>query len=66
MGVVEELRERGVARGDLVALVVAPGVGVAMATPAGSWRVSAAVEDLRKPTSRSADAVMTLRPSSRP
>ncbi len=45
MDVLEELREHGVGRGDLVALVVAPEVGVAMATPAGSWCVSAVVED---------------------
>lgn len=45
MGVLEELRESGVARGDLVALVVAPEVGVAMATPAGTLCVSAAVDD---------------------
>jgi len=45
LGVVEELRARGVGRGDLVALVVGPGVGVAMATPAGRLCVSAVVED---------------------
>ncbi|MPY94605.1 MAG: DNA polymerase I [Acidimicrobiia bacterium] len=32
--VVEELRRSGVARGDLVALAVAPGVGLGLATPA--------------------------------
>ena len=45
MDVLEELRESGVARGDLVALVVAPEVGVAMATPAGRLCVPAAVDD---------------------
>jgi DNA polymerase I len=45
MGVLEELRESGVIRGDLVALVVGPEVGVAMATPAGRLCVSAAVDD---------------------
>ena len=40
MGAVEELRATGTARGDLVAVVAAAGVGVAMATTAGSIRVA--------------------------
>jgi DNA polymerase-1 len=45
MGVSDELRELGVARGDLVALTLAQGVGVAMATPAGTICVRATVDD---------------------
>jgi DNA polymerase-1 len=45
MDVLGELRELGVARGDLVGLVVAPDVGVAMATSDGSLVVPAAVDD---------------------
>ena len=42
---VDDLRARGIARGDLVALALAPGVGVAMVAPAGAVCVPAAVED---------------------
>ena len=45
VGVLDEMRESGIARGDLVALVIAPEVGVAMATPTGRWSVPAAAED---------------------
>ena len=45
MGSSDELRELGIARGDLVALVVAPGMGVAMATPTGTIFVPATDED---------------------
>ena len=41
----DDLRRSGVARGDLVALVVAPDVGVGLATPAGSLSVPAAADD---------------------
>jgi DNA polymerase-1 len=44
-GVVEELRRAGVARGDLVALAIAPGVGLAMATAGGNASFSLEVED---------------------
>src|SRR6476660_5579147 len=43
MGALEELRAVGAARGDLVAVVAAPGVGIAMATGAGSVCVPFAV-----------------------
>lgn len=43
-GAFDELRRLGVARGDLVALVVAADVGVGLATPAGRLSVSAAVD----------------------
>ena len=42
---VTELRERGVERGDLVALVVAPGVGVAMAGPDAITHVAVTLDD---------------------
>jgi DNA polymerase-1 len=42
--VLEQLRTGGVARGDLVALVLAPGVGVALATPRDEVCVPADVE----------------------
>ena len=41
---IEELRARGIARGDLVALALAPGVGVAMVAPAGAVCVAATDE----------------------
>jgi DNA polymerase-1 len=44
MSVLDELRGYDVARGDLVALVVAPGVGVAMATRAGTVTVAPGVD----------------------
>ncbi|MCU1430825.1 MAG: putative polymerase [Actinomycetia bacterium] len=44
-GVLEELRRAGVNRGDLVALAVAPGIGLGMATPDGSLSVAFAVDD---------------------
>ncbi len=44
MGALEELRAIGVARGDLVAVVAAADVGVAVATGAGSFCVPFAVE----------------------
>jgi DNA polymerase-1 len=45
MGALEELRATGIARGDLVAVVAAPGVGVALATASGAVRVSSGAED---------------------
>ena len=45
MGVQEELREIGVSRGDLVALVVGPETGFAMATPAGGVRLACGVDE---------------------
>jgi DNA polymerase-1 len=42
---VAELRRHGVGRGDLVALVIAPGIGVALATPATQLGVAASVDD---------------------
>ncbi|MDQ1519472.1 MAG: polymerase [Actinomycetota bacterium] len=45
MGVPEELRESGVVRGDLVALVVAPDAGVAMVAPAHRLCVPTALAD---------------------
>ena len=45
MDAVEALRGSGVERGDLVALTFAADVGVAMATPRGTVRVPAAVDD---------------------
>ena len=43
MGALEELRAVGAARGDLVAVVAAPGAGIALATRAGSVCVPFAV-----------------------
>jgi DNA polymerase-1 len=45
MGALEELRAMGIARSDLVAVVAAPGVGVALATASGAVRVSSGAED---------------------
>jgi len=45
MSVLEELREHGVGRGDLLAVVLAPGVGVALATRTHSWCAAAAEDD---------------------
>jgi hypothetical protein len=44
-GVVEELCRAGVARGDLVGLAVAPGVGLGMATTTGKMSVARGIED---------------------
>ncbi len=41
----QSLREHGVARGDLVAIAIAPEIGVALVTRHGTVRVPAAVDD---------------------
>ena len=59
MDPVDILRARGVARGDLVALALAPGVGVAMVARAGAVCVPADAED---PASVVRRVEQTLRP----
>lgn len=44
-GVVAALRRAGVGRGDLVGLAVSPGVGLGLATPAGTLSVAVGVDD---------------------
>jgi DNA polymerase I len=44
--VVDNLRRAGVARGDLIALALAPGVGLGMATVSGEYSISAGGGDL--------------------
>ena len=52
MDPVTELRENGVARGDLVGLVVAPAIGVALAGPTATTFVAAALESAARVVER--------------